>query len=360
MGLTGHTTQGFDDWGSMGLTAWVAIRLYWNVNQDYNDLVNEYCRFRFGEKAAEAMHAYYRVFEKRMDEIPDLCSNEIWGNHLILDSGTRAKARQALADADPLITGERERKHYETVVLFQKAMDAWCDGIDHTRATGDFAAGADMMKPAFEIRDQLNKLYSHFVNPKQTDPASIRRYMAGGWYNKYRIWAGILSESAASLVLPRNMRVALDTDNLAITRDWHRPDVSAEQLEEWDSTQVPDIRYQSQRLPAAFFYRTEIDVPADFAGKKKIALFFPSLIARTMRIWINGEPVLFDHDGYRDEVWRGPAYFWSNYNHSRLFDVTKHIRPGERNVIAFRVFRSFDHGGTYDRVFLLADPPEDI
>lgn len=359
MGLDGHTTQGFDDWGAMGLTAWVAIRLYWDVERDYNDLVAEYCRFRFGEQAAEAMHAYYRVFEERMDEIPDMASNEIWDNHLIINAETRARAREALDAAEPLVEGERERLQFETVALFQEAMEVWGDGIDHTRETGDFAAGAAMMERAFEIRDQLNELYSHFINPHTTDRDAIRRYQAGGWHHKYRVWADILEESAASVVLPREMAVRLDTDNLAAVRGLHRPEVSVDHLETWDTTQITDIKYQTQRDPAAFFFRTAVDVPETFADHERFVLFFPSLIARALRIWVNGEPVEFDHGDYHDTVWRGPAYFWSNYNHSRKFDVTPHIRPGETNTIAFRVFKSFDHGGTYDRVFLLADPPTD-
>ncbi|MHB9105846.1 MAG: beta galactosidase jelly roll domain-containing protein [Armatimonadota bacterium] len=204
---------------------------------------------------------------------------------------------------------------------------------------------------------------SHFIDPLQTNPDrgnvhNLRRYRASGWYNKYRIWAETIAGSDASVVLPREMAVALDTDNLAWTRGWHRPDVPVANLERWDTTMPPDIKYGTQRAPAAFFYRTEVDVPPAFAGKN-VALFFPSLIARNLRLWVNGTPVTFDHGEYRDENWRGPAYFWSNYNHTRLFDVTPLIRPGEKNTIAFRVFKSYDHGGTYDRVYLLANPPEE-
>lgn len=356
LGLDGHTTQGFDDWGAMGLTAWVAIRLYWDVEQDYRDLVAEYCRFRFGENAAAAMVAYYQVFEDRMREIPDMLSNESWDNHLIIDAATRARARVALATARPLVQGDREQAHFETVALFQEAMDVWCDAIDHARETGDFAAAQTMMNRSYEIRDQLNEHYSHFINPGFTD--FEQRFAPGGWRKKFGDWAEILEQSAASVVLPREMALALDTDNLAWANGWHRPEVAVDALDRWDSTIIPDIKFNTQREPAAFFYRTEVEVPETFANREKIVLFFPSLIARAMRIWINGEPVMFDHDTYQDEIWRGPTYFWIDYNHSRGFDVTPHIRPGERNTIAFRVFKSFDHGGTYDRVFLLADPPE--
>lgn len=359
LGLDGHTTQGFDDSGAMGLTAWVAIRLYWDVNQDYNKLVEEYCRLRFGKAAASAMHGYYDVFEKRMDVVPDLCGNEIWGNHLAIDAPTRDKAREALEKVDPLVVGERERSHYQAVCDFQKAMDAWCDGIECARETGDFAEAAKKMEPAFEIAAKLNKLYSHYVNPTQTDKKTRQPYTPGGWLLKYVSWDKKIKGSKASVVLPRTMKVALDTDNLAITKGWQKPEVSVAGLEDWDSTVVPDIKYQTHQEVAAFFYRTEVQVPDSFTGAEKVVLYFPSLIARALRIWINGEAVEFDNGKYKDVIWRGPSHFWTSYYHHREFDVTPYIKPAQKNIIAFRIFKSFDHAGTYDRVFLLADPPED-
>jgi len=357
-GLDGHTSQGFDDWGAMGLTAWVAVRLYWDVEQDYDDLVEDYCRIRFGTKAAAAMHQYYKVYEDRMDVVPDLCGNEIWGNHLTIDAATREKGRDLLKKAGTLVEGKRAREHFETVDQFQQAMDAWCGGVEHARETGKFSEAAKQLEPAFEIADALNSKYSHFVHPKRIDKTSETLFRPGGWYHKYLAWAEFIEASGASLCLPRYMKVALDSLNTSWTKGWQLPEVSVDQLEAWDTTVVPDIKYGTQREPAAFFYRTEIDVPKAFAQHAKIELFFPSLIARALRIWVNGEPVLFDYGDYKDEVWRGPAYFWVDYDHQQHFDVTAHITPGERNTIAFRVFKATDHGGTYDRVFLLADPPD--
>lgn len=354
LGLDGHTTQGYDDWGAMGLTAWVAQRLYWDVNQDYNDLVREYCELRFGQNAAIAMHDYYKVFENQMNKVPDLCSNEIWGNHLAINGETRSKARKFLKIAEPLIQGEREKKHFQTVKDFQNAMDAWCGGIDHARETGDFSAASKKMETAFAIAAKLNKNYSHFVNPKRIDKDSMVEYTPGGWYHKYITWDKKIKDSKHSLILPRMMKVALDTDNTGWAKGWQKPEVSVADLEEWDTTIVPDVKYNTQREVTAFFYRTDIDVPNSFAGSKEIILYFPSIIARGLQIWINGESVKFDNGKYKDTIWRGPSYFWYNYDHQQEFDVTPYIKPGQQNTIAFRIFKSYDHGGTYDRIFLLA------
>jgi len=46
-----------------------------------------------------------------------------------------------------------------------------------------------------------------------------------------------------------------------------------------------------------------------------------------------------------------------NFDHQQEFDVTSYVKPGQKNTIAFRIVKSFDHARTYDRVFLLATPP---
>ena len=73
------------------------------------------------------------------------------------------------------------------------------------------------------------------------------------------------------------------------------------------------------------------------------------------QIWVNGKSVMFDHGNYVDDIWRGPNYFWYDYNHQREFDLGDMLVPGEKNTIAIRIFKSYDHAGSYDRPFLLAD-----
>lgn len=356
LGLTGHTTQGYDDWGASHFNNWVAIRLYWKADQDYRAIIKDYCRIRFGQ-AAPAVVEYCRILEKRMAEIPDLCSNEVWGNHLILTPEVRRKCREALARGIKNVDTDRARKHLQVVIDMQASTDAWCDGIEIARETGDFLKAREVMEKSFVIRDKLNALYSHFVNPTRTDKDNWRRYTSGGWYNKYGAFNETISKARRAVILPRMMRVALDTDNTAWAKGWHKPEVSVEHLEEWDSTQVADIKYGTHREVSATFYRTEVKVPKDF-GAGKATLYFPSLIARAMQIWINGKPVSFDYGSYKDTIWRGDDFFWMNYNHEEWFDVSGMVKPGQVNTIAFRVYKSYDHAGPYDRIFLLADLPE--
>ncbi|HRJ73202.1 MAG TPA: DUF4838 domain-containing protein [Terrimicrobiaceae bacterium] len=379
LGLDGYTTQGHDDWGSSGLDNYLMQRLHWNADQDYKAIIKDYSQARFGA-AAPAMIEYFDILEKRMEEIPDLYGNEVWSNHLILTPEVRAACRKALDQAVKTADTPQAKAQVETIVLMQKSTDAMCDALEYERETGDYAGAVKKMEPVFEVVEKLNAIYPNFMNAVRMKKDSRRPFETGGMYNHYRQIAERIEAVPASsrLVLPRMWKGMLDTRNHAAALGYQKPDVAVTQLEDLDITVCPDVKYQTQGEVAAFFYRTEVDVPKDFAGKK-ITLFFPGLIARALQIWINGKPLewdsaeftqttgraTYDVDGklvvpekeatYQSPIWRGRDYFWMNYDHRREFDVTPLIRPGEKNTIAFRVFKSFDFGGSYRRPLLLAE-----
>lgn len=74
-------------------------------------------------------------------------------------------------------------------------------------------------------------------------------------------------------------------------------------------------------------YRKEIIVPADWKDKDIIAHF--GSVTSNMYLWINGKFVGYSEDSKLEAE----------------FDVTKYLKPGEENLIAFQVFRWCD--GTY-------------
>lgn len=377
MGLDGHTTQGFDDWASSGFDNYLMQRLYWNASLDYRKVLDDYCAARFGA-AAPAMREYYQILEDRMAEIPDLYSNEVWANHLILTPKVRAACRKALEKAEAAADTPQAKAQVETMKALQKSTDAFCDAIEYERDTGDYAGAADRMEPAFAVADELNRIYPNFMNASRMKKDSRRPYETGGLYRQYREIAERIASAQGSVVLPRKWKGQLDTRNHAAAQGLHKPDADVNKLDDLDITVCPDVPYQTQREVAAYFLRTEVDVPKNFFGKK-VSLFFPGLIARALQIWVNGTPVTFDSaefvhttgrktfdvDGrlvtaekeatYTSHVWRGPDFFWMNYDHRREFDLTPYIKPGERNTLAIRIFKSFDFGGSYRRPLLLAD-----
>lgn len=240
LGLDGHTTQGYDDWASCGLDNYLMQRLYWDIEQDYKAIIADYARARFGA-AATAMIEYYDILEARMNEIPDLYSNEVWDNHLILTPQVRQRCREVLAKAQDLTKTERARAHVQTMVDLQRSADAMCDAIELAHETGDFGKAAKMMEVCFEMRDKLNVLYPNFMNAKRLDDTWKAQYATGGIYNQYLEFDKRIKESAASLYLPRQWKGMLDTRNRACSLGYHKPEVSVTQLEDQDVTVCPDV-----------------------------------------------------------------------------------------------------------------------
>ena len=74
-------------------------------------------------------------------------------------------------------------------------------------------------------------------------------------------------------------------------------------------------------------YRREIIVPAQWKGKDIIAHF--GSVTSNMYLWVNGKYVGYSEDSKLEAE----------------FDLTRYLKPGERNLIAFQVFRWCD--GTY-------------
>jgi hypothetical protein len=359
MGLDGYTSQGMDDSASCGLDNYLMMRLYWNVKQDYREVIADYAKARFGA-AAPAMVEYYNLLEKRMNEIPDLYQNEVWANHLVLTPEVRKQARTILDKAVKLADTDRAKAHIQTMVDLQATTDAACDAIENADETGDFGKAARTMDAIWPIRDRLNTLYSHFMGPNHTSEKELVQFKTGGIYNQYLGFDKRIKGAKASLLLPRVWKGLLDTGQKAQALGYYKPDAAVDTLDDLDVTLCPDVKYKTEREAAAFFYRTQVKVPGSFKGGQKITLYFTSIIAKGLQIWVNGQEVEFDYDykgpkPYKDTVWRGPDYFWINYNHEQSFDVTPYIKPGQLNTIAFRVFKSFDIGGTYRRVYLLAE-----
>ncbi len=354
LGLDGHTTQGYDDWGSCGLNNYLMQRLYWNVKQPYHDIMRDYAQARFGA-AAVAMMDYYQALEDRMAEIPDLYSNEVWANHLILTPAVRARARELLSRAVAAADTARAKAHMQTMVDLQASTDAACDAEEILRETGDYGQAVARLADVFVIRDKLNQLYPNYMHPTRLDDKGKAQFMTGGIYNQYKDLDAKVKAAKVSLRLPRMMKGCLDTRNHAVALGYHLPATSVAQLDDLDTSVCPDVKYQTQREVAAFFYRTSVNVPAAFAQCERVKLQFGSVIFKAMQIWINGEPVVFEQNGYQDTIYRGPDYFWYDYDHAWTTDVTKYLKPGQENVIAFRVFKSFDFAGVYRPIHLLGE-----
>ena len=80
-------------------------------------------------------------------------------------------------------------------------------------------------------------------------------------------------------------------------------------------------------------YRKEITVPASWSGKDIIAHF--GAVSSNMYIWVNGKFVGYSEDSKLEAE----------------FDLTRYLKPGQKNLIAFQVFRWCDGSYLEDQDF---------
>ena len=89
------------------------------------------------------------------------------------------------------------------------------------------------------------------------------------------------------------------------------------------------------------WYRVALEVPAEAAGKELLLAF--GAVDEETWIWVNGKAA--------GEHAKGPQ----GWNRRFLLEVTHHIEPGQRNLLAARMFNSAAAGGIWKPVRLIAE-----
>ncbi len=110
----------------------------------------------------------------------------------------------------------------------------------------------------------------------------------------------------------------------------------------WEQQGFSDPQGHAYR--GVMWYRLDVDLPADAAGKS-VWLYAPALVNEAW-VWVNGQ-----YAGHR--AYQMP---WSRPQTLEL-ETTALLRPGRRNQITFRVLNNLDvfgASGIYERMFLYA------
>jgi hypothetical protein len=111
----------------------------------------------------------------------------------------------------------------------------------------------------------------------------------------------------------------------------------------WDAQGFQDAQGRPYR--GVGWYRFEVDLPRGETGARKVLLHAPAVVNEAW-VWVNGS-----YAGHRPY-----GMPWFRPQELEL-DVTRLIRPGEKNRIVFRVLCNFDvwgANGIYERPFIYA------
>ncbi len=173
-------------------------------------------------------------------------------------------------------------------------------------------------------------------------------HLTGGWVKQNKERLALTDGTKGQLVamLPEVWSFSTDPDDQGIAQKWFTPDTDTGN---WRTIRVTRV-WEPQGLmdemghgyDGAGWYRTELMVPARFAGRK-VMLNFGGAYG-SMKIWVNGK-----RSGERpyDKAW-----WYYAYNTNFDIDLSEAIKPGQENVLVIRVDNDFELGGISRRVFL--------
>ena len=344
-GVWGFWSEGNNGWMISHLNYYVRARLMWNVDEDVDRIVRDYC-VRFYGDAADAVEQYMWTLEEAVDEAT---VHETWGRltpwkHILTRSVTKqlddlmARARQQAQSADAALHVDvlwQVHQHMKTYLEMTSAVDS-----------GDFQRGADLAGTMLAMRDELAQIDPDLIPHTSPDLNHFRSTTE--WHrDMYQGLADRMSGAKGDLLLmlPRRWEFRTDPKDIGVLYRWYLP----EQHDPWDPIDITTYweaqGYQDEEgwgYWGKAWYRNSFHLSSQVEGRP-VTLTIGAVYNRGVWVWLNG--VLVEHNKERHDV-RTPLDI----------DVTDQVRPGQINTVAVLVNTPMPgrnpRGGLHRRVFL--------
>ena len=343
-GIWGFWTEGNNGWMISHLNYYVRARLMWDVDEDVDAIVRDYCEVFYGA-AADAVEAYLWVLEAAVE---DATVHETWGRltpwkHILtpaivgeLDGWLERAQRQALDDTARLHVDvlRQVHEHMKSYLAMIAAIDA-----------GDFQRGADLAAQMLAMRDELAAIDAALIphtNPQFRDFRSTTE-----WHRD--MYQGLADRTAGAdgellLMLPRTWEFKTDPKDVGVLERWYLADVG----DGWEPIDVTTYweaqGYQDEEgwgYWGKAWYRHRFELPTAVVGEP-VTLTLGAVYNRGVWVWVNGELLAFNDT--RHDV-RTPLDI----------DVTAIMQPGA-NTVAVLVNTPMPgrnpRGGLHRRAFL--------
>jgi hypothetical protein len=357
----------FADWGLFGfanearmpymeegvVTRYVRARLMWDAEQDLAALLDDYYGTWYGPAAAQG-RAFWTDIEDAILASPLLGREDrilpyVYTPQLLASLAGHVAEAERLAPDEPYRTRVRiDRLTLEHLEAYTAAAEAELDGR--------YADAADAYQRMADRRVELAAVSDVLVTPPSREGTA--QLVSGETYwgvldrrDFFRKLADLTGGAAGDLLAmsPKSMRFTLDEAGVGRDLGWFAPGFDRTGWRDIDATRPFYLQgYLSDAgVPYAgrMWYVTELDVPASAAGRT-VRLYTPTLASEGWA-WVNGEYV-----GHR-------RYRRTNVRPQPLdMDVTRQVRPGERNTVALWVSTGMNRQhapeGLVGRVFLYA------
>ena len=330
-----------------GPNNYVRTKLLWNIDADVEALLEEYYRGLFGP-AAQNVRQFTEALEDMMLSLPghqheDEIMKVVYPIEKVQPLEEYVKQAQAKADTDILRRRVQIIRYCYDDMMTYLAMRQAEDRAQFGQAA---RLAGDLIQLQKEIVEFDSVIYQPGSFPRQ-DEEEVD-FLPYGWRRQNEQRQACIDGTRGDLVamLPEAWQFTTDPHDEGIIFRWFKPEHDSSN---WRSIKVTCV-WEPQGLEddmghgydGVGWYRTEADVPADFAGRA-IKLNFGGVFGR-MLVWVNGCFIAY-HPFKR-------PYYAQRYCQNFDIDVTEAAAPGAKNTVIIRVDNEIEWGGIYRRVFL--------
>jgi len=327
----------------MEMRSWVMAKLLWDPTREVEELTRDFVQGYY-EEAAPAIFAYYELLDRAGSERPEV--NMYYNmdapflSREFLDQATALFDRaEALARSDEI---RRRVQLARLPIIYVKL----CQG------------------PEFTGPDRYRSLIAEFEKEARRENVVFTREGSPNLDLRLQEWRTDLSVSerlsdikpseVEVWPLPAVWRFAIDPEDVGGSKAWYGAsfndadwaEVRSDRGNGWDSQGFPGYT-------GFGWYRQTIAVPASL-DRKYLYLYFGAVDEEAW-VYLNGQ-LAFEHSCATTGL--TPAQIWAT---PFAFDPRSHLKLGEANTIAVRVYNSAFMGGIYLPVYLVAaDRPLDV
>ncbi|MHB0939900.1 MAG: DUF4838 domain-containing protein [Armatimonadota bacterium] len=344
IGIKGFAAEGRKAFMQTWISYYMRSRLLWDAETDVAALKQDFYTTFFGSQAGPAVQAWWDACEAALATSKAHVHEDWLVNHIYTPAfvaGIRKHVDAALAAP----ATKEQHARVEAFALIADHLAGYADMYDAQRRM-DFKAAAVAAQRMTDCKVKLNKINSFFISLDATP----RPYFSEGHKLQFEELAARRNGDKGVLIadLPLEMKFSHDRFNEGVIGEWYAPAFDDKKwgvkntFLTWDQ-QDPPIDAAGHDYDGYGWYRAAFTVDKKFAGKP-VKLYLGALINEGW-VWVNGQ-----FAGHVDhQIW------WMNG--PREVDVTKQIKPGQRNTIAIRVWNNAEIGGLRGRGFLWSPKP---
>jgi hypothetical protein len=330
-GVWGFWTEGTNTWMVTHLNYYVRGKLMWNVEEDVDALVRDYCE-KFHGPAAMPVEEYIWTLEKAVEETS---IHETWGRIMqwkVILAGLEDRLEDLLSQAEraaadePFKTRVRLLRIVHDHMMAYVAMERAADEIRYNEAV----AQADRM---LEIREQAQEIAPGML-PDTPDWVKTFRTSLEWFRTGYSGLAGRIDGTSGELVLelPREWDFKKDPEDIGTLYQWYNPGV-VEGWKKMDTTLYWEAQGEADEKGWSYhgeaWYKTGFNLPEEMRGKP-LRLTIGAVYNEGVWVWVNG--VL--------QEWKKDRHWRLGYHDVRSpidIDITDIARFGEPNTVAVLV-----------------------